>query len=219
MAVLSRRAGGWSCRLPGAWAPLHSDGHHLSKAAQQGREGTPNSPGCGWAIHGLARSRDQAQSRGGALIVQHLSVKGPVREWWTEDDLIASAPVPLPVSLALAAPPDEAYQNSVLEYSRACMNRYVDIETGIARMTAVPVPFSRRLAPAYVVVHLGGGLMTAMILPTGRKLAGLYPQGKVVTLITWDDSFLPLPPLLAIGDAEAVFLHASTDPTRAVPNV
>jgi hypothetical protein len=54
-----------------------------------------------------------------------------------------------------------------------------------------------------VTVHLGGGLMTAILLVTGRELSIRYPQGKVVTLISWYDE-----PMLAVGDAEAVFLAA-----------
>jgi hypothetical protein len=128
------------------------------------------------------------------------SQKGPIREWWTEDNLIAAAPVPLLASLK--SPPPEGQLQALQEYARNCAAKYTDLESGTARLTEVPVPLSRRLDPRkYVVVDLGGGLLTAIILPTGRKLADQYPQGRVVTLITWFDE-----PLLALGDAEPVFL-------------
>jgi hypothetical protein len=136
----------------------------------------------------------------GTLIIEHRSPKGPIREWWTEDDLVAAAPVPLPTSLV--SPPEEGQLRPIQEYAKVCSARYVDIEAGTARLTEVPVPLERRLDPRkYVVVDLGGGLMTAIILHTGRKLSEKYPQGKVVTLLAWSDE-----PLLFKGDAESVFL-------------
>jgi hypothetical protein len=41
----------------------------------------------------------------GTLIVEHRTPKGPIREWWTEDDLVAASPVRLPV--CVTSPPDE----------------------------------------------------------------------------------------------------------------
>jgi hypothetical protein len=140
------------------------------------------------------------QAGEGTLIIEHLSPKGPIREWWTEEDVIAGAPVALPSSLA--SPPPEGQQQAVQEYARACAAKYLDVESGTAKLTEVPVPLTRRLDPRkYVVVHLGGGLMTAILLATERHLAEQYPRGKVVTLIAWFDE-----PILAVGDAEAVFL-------------
>lgn len=149
----------------------------------------------------------------GTLIVEHRSPKGPIREWWTEDDLAAAAPVPLPASLK--SPPGEGQLQPLVEFAKSCLARYVDIEMGTAKLTAVPVPLDKRLDPRkYVVVDLGGGLMTAIILVTGRKLGQKYPQGKVVTLLAWSDE-----PLVFEGDAESVFLalaepNASADGGR-----
>jgi hypothetical protein len=138
----------------------------------------------------------------GTLIVQHLSPKGPVREWWTEDDVIAAAPVPLPASLR--QPKTQAELEPVQQYARTCASWYVDVEAGTAKLTVVPVPLASRLDPRkYVVVDLGGGLLTAILLPTGRKLAEQFPRGRVVTLIDWFDE-----PLIMSGDAECVFLSA-----------
>jgi hypothetical protein len=136
----------------------------------------------------------------GTLIIEHRSPKGPIREWWVADDLIAASPVPLPASLK--SPLAEGQLEPVREYAVSCAARYVDVESGGARLTEVPVPWDRRLDPRrYVVVDLGGGLMTAIVLVTGRKLAEKYPAAKVVTLVTWLDE-----PVLFAGDAETVFL-------------
>jgi hypothetical protein len=147
----------------------------------------------------------------GTLIVEHQSPKGPIREWWAEDDLIAAAPVPLPASLRSS--PAEGQLQPLQEYAAACVARYTDVAAGTARLTEVPVPLARRLDPAkYVVVDLGGGLMTAILLPTGRRLADKYPAGKVVTLVTWLGE-----PVLFAGDAETVFLADAEPGTPADP--
>jgi hypothetical protein len=139
----------------------------------------------------------------GTLIVEHRSPKGPVREWWTEDDLVAAAPVPLPTSLK-SLPEGDRLQ-PLQEFAKSCWARYVAIEGGAAKLTEIPVPLDRRLDPRkYVVVDLGGGLMTAIVLVTGRKLSEKYPEGKVVMLLAWSDESL-----LFLGDAESVFLAPS----------
>jgi hypothetical protein len=141
----------------------------------------------------------------GTLIIEHRSPKGPIREWWAADDLIGASPVPLPASVK--APLAEGPLESLREYAASCAARYLDVESGSAKLTEAPVPWDRRLDPRkYVVVNLGGGLMTAILLVTGRDLAGAYPAAKVVSLVTWLGG-----PALFAGDAEAVFL-APTEP-------
>jgi hypothetical protein len=136
----------------------------------------------------------------GTLIVEHLSPKGPIREWWSKDDLIAAAPVPLPASLRSL--PVEGQVQPLQEFAAVCAARYTDTNSGEAKLTEVPISLARRLDPAkYKVVDLGEGLITAILLRTGRKLAEKYPSGKVVTLIAWLGE-----PLLFVGDAERVFL-------------
>jgi hypothetical protein len=136
----------------------------------------------------------------GTLIIEHRSPKGPIREWWAADDLIAAAPVPLPTSLK--SPPAEGQLEPLREYAASCEARYLDVDSGWAKLTEVPVPWDRRLDPRkYVVVDLGGGLMTAIVLVTGRRLAEKYPAAKVVTLVSWLGE-----PVMFAGDAEAVFL-------------
>jgi hypothetical protein len=142
----------------------------------------------------------------GTLIVEHHSPKGPIREWWTEDDLVTAAPVPLPTSLQSL--PDQNQLQLLHAYANACSTRYTDTETGAAHLTAVPVPLRQRLNPSsLVVVNLGGGLMTAIVLVTGRELATKYPQGKVVTLLHWS-----IQPIVFAGDAEAIFLAEPKSP-------
>jgi hypothetical protein len=152
-----------------------------------------------------AKVEAKLQSGEGTLIVEHRSPQGPIREWWAADDLIAASPVPLPVSLK--SPPAEGHFEPLRDYAANCAARYVDVESGVAKLTEVPAPWDRRLDPRkYVVVDLGGGLMTAVVLVTGRKLAEKYPAGKVVTLIAWMGE-----PLLFAGDAETVFLTPADD--------
>ncbi|MGA2498163.1 MAG: hypothetical protein ABSH20_10500 [Tepidisphaeraceae bacterium] len=140
----------------------------------------------------------------GTLIIEHRSPSGPIREWWTEDDLIGSAPVLLPDSLTL--PPTEEQLRLVQEYGKACSERYVSIESGTAKLTQVPVPLNQQLDPRkYVSVQLGAGTISWAILAIGRKLAEQYPRGKVVTLLAWSDA-----PILFLGDAESVFCPDDT---------
>jgi hypothetical protein len=135
----------------------------------------------------------------GTLIVEHTSPKGPVREWWTPNGLVGSAPVPLPTSVTSVIRDVDA--GPLAEYARSCVTLYTDDRTGAAMLTRVPAPLSRRVDPRkYVVVELGGGCISAIFLPTGRGLAGRYPGGRVVTLLTWSDH-----PFVAAGDAETVF--------------
>ena len=69
----------------------------------------------------------------------------------------------------------------------------------------VALPLARRLDPRkYIMVDLGGGMMMAVRLVTGRDLANRYERAEVVTLVSWFDE-----PILAAGDAEAVFLTAA----------
>jgi hypothetical protein len=139
----------------------------------------------------------------GTLIVEHCSPKGPIREWWTEADVVAAAPVPLPTSLKSL--PAEGRLQRLQDFAKTCSARYVAIEAGSAKLTKIPIPLHKRLDPRkYVVVDLGGGLFTTILLVTGRTLSEKHPQGKVVMLLDWSDE-----PLLFHGDAEDVFLAPS----------
>jgi len=136
----------------------------------------------------------------GTLIVEHRSPSGPIREWWTADDLLTMAPVALPA--CISAQPEWRTEESVMNYAQHCVERYLHLDTGLAKLTRVPRTRLQSLDPRkYVTVHLGEGLMTTIYLDTGRKLDQKFPGGKIVTLVTWFDR-----PLIFRGDAETVFL-------------
>ncbi|HKB41650.1 MAG TPA: hypothetical protein VKD72_34820 [Gemmataceae bacterium] len=135
----------------------------------------------------------------GTLIVEHCALHGPIREWWTEDDVIASAPAALPKSIRSLGDELEVLR----DFSRTCAGKYVDLASGTAKLTVVRGSILKKLNPAkYVVVDIGGGWMTALFLPTaGRQLRDLYPRAKVVSLFTSFDE-----PLLLEGDLEDTLL-------------
>ena len=68
----------------------------------------------------------------GTLIVEHCSPRGPVRDWWTEDDIIGNAPVSLPS--AIAELPAESDLEKLLAYSRECRDRHLDEQNGLAKL-------------------------------------------------------------------------------------
>lgn len=141
----------------------------------------------------------------GTLIIEHCSPDGPVREWWTADDIIAEAPISLPQSLKTSV--EDTHLDVLVEFAQNCSSKYLDEKNGVAQLTRVPVPWRRALELSdYVVVNIGGWCM-AIVLPTDRRLAEKYPNAKIITLITW----LPNKPWVAVGDAEDVFL-APSDP-------
>jgi hypothetical protein len=142
----------------------------------------------------------------GTLIVEHCAPKGPIREWWTADDLIAASPVPLPLSLysQIAA----EHWKPLQEYATSCVARYLDGEMGLAYLTEIPVLWDRRLASRrYVAVNIGEHVISVLLV-IGRNLAKEYPAAKIVTVITWLDKLL-----LFASDAEVVFL---TNPQTSV---
>jgi hypothetical protein len=98
---------------------------------------------------------NRLKSGEGTLIFQLCSPKGPLRDWWTEDDLITPAPFPLPTSMTETV---KMKSQPLLDYANACFARYVAVEGGTAKLTEVP-----RREP-------------------WTKLTESYPQAKVVTL-------------------------------------
>ena len=112
----------------------------------------------------------------GTLVFEHCSLKGPVRDWWTEEDVIGSAPLPLPVSLTL--PLEVGRADQLHEYAKACATKYLDLKSGVAKLTAVP-----------------------SVLLIDGKLAKEIPLGKAVTLINWGKN-----PELIVGDPNTVFM-------------
>jgi hypothetical protein len=98
----------------------------------------------------------------GTLIIEHLSSKRVMREWWTEDDLIGHSPVPLPTSPIL--PPDGTQATTLHAYAISCVTKYTDPTTGIAKLT--------KTVPALSASH--------------RKLSEKYPRAKIAVLFVFD---------------------------------
>jgi hypothetical protein len=94
----------------------------------------------------------------GTIIIQHCSPAGPIREWWTEDDLTALTPFALPAVWDSSR--DAAEFRPLYDYLKVCCSRYVDAELGTAKLFNMPIP---------------------------STLQEKYPQAKVVTLLTWFD--------------------------------
>ncbi len=97
----------------------------------------------------------------GTLIVEYYLPKGPVREWWTQDDVIGDAPKALPESIELD---DDRWTDRHADYARSCVVRYINLDYGNAAITDPP----RMLRSA-----------------SDRKLHERYPQGRVVTLLNF----------------------------------
>src|ERR1051326_8645483 len=138
----------------------------------------------------------------GTLIVEHRSPGGPIRDWWTPEDLIAAAPVPVPVSVKSRPAEGQPLRQQMHEYAEACAARNVNVESGSAKLTEFPVPSDRQPDSSQIaIVDLGGGWTSPVRLVTGRNLAEKYPAAKIVTLVTWLGG-----PLLFVGDIETIFL-------------
>lgn len=84
----------------------------------------------------------------GTLIVEHFSPKGPIREWWTEEDVIGTAPVTLPSSF-----PAEDVEG-LRFYAQACIERYTDMKTGGAKLTRRELPHASSRFPRANIVTL-----------------------------------------------------------------
>ena len=138
----------------------------------------------------------------GTLIVEHMSLKGPIREWWIEDEIVAAAPVPLPPSFKLL--PSGSTMESLLTYARQCASKYIDVNAGQGKLTVVPESLAPMANRGMMVIVEIGGAMTAIPFTKGRDLAVHFPRGNIVTLVEWNDE-----PILMLGDAEAVFLRKS----------
>jgi hypothetical protein len=106
----------------------------------------------------------------GTLIVQFVTWEGPyvggaIREWWTRDDVIGRAPVPLPPALD-RLPTDDALKQ-LLEYSGKVVSECTDVDSGLASLTVRPTHWI-------------------------RKWSRIYPKDKIVTLLIWEGKWLVL---------------------------
>lgn len=94
----------------------------------------------------------------GTLIVEYCFPKGPVREWWTEDDVIGNAPRALSDSTDADL---DRRTDRLADYARSCVVRYVNLDSGIASITEPP---------------------EGLLWDWDRKLDEKYPRGRIVTL-------------------------------------
>jgi hypothetical protein len=152
-----------------------------------------------------ARMREEE----GTLIVQHCAPRGPVWQWWVSEDLVASAPGPLPTSVYSL--PVGANLERLHDLARDVLSRYLDVESGTASLTqcAHDGPWRVHRRQGGLVEQLGGAGATILVpgpifagdsVDDWRRLEAAYPTCTVVTALCWGDS-----PLLLRGDAEQVF--------------
>jgi hypothetical protein len=101
----------------------------------------------------------------GTLIIEYFRSGDVLCEWWTEDDLVARSPVPLPASPILLPEGDPLI--SLHRYAEACAARYTETTTGAAKLTQVP---GREFKGSR------------------RKLSQKYPRARIVILFRceWD---------------------------------
>jgi hypothetical protein len=143
----------------------------------------------------------------GTLIVQCSTINGggyfgPIRIWWTEDDIIECSPVELPASIEDKYSDDE----KVIEYSRLCALRYVNIESGIAFLTGGEEPggrmIDRIISESSNKIEHNNSMDHVFYC---SKLSECYPEGKIVALVYWDGKSDML-----YGDAD-IRLNGSND--------
>jgi hypothetical protein len=96
----------------------------------------------------------------GTLIVQDHFPKGPGRIWWTQDDLLTMAPMPVPKEEALESELPEPLK----EYALKCSTNYLGLDSGLAKLTELPAELRR-----------------------DGKLYELAPKGRVVTILKFPD--------------------------------
>ncbi len=91
----------------------------------------------------------------GTLIVVHESPKGPIREWWTEDDVIGNAPLSLPDKF------DDCLVDDLTVFAERCLEKYVDPTEGSAVLT------------------------NGVFAPGDATVAVRFPRAKIVTILAW----------------------------------
>ena len=72
---------------------------------------------------------DRLRAGLGTLIVVYEWPKGPIEEWWTTEDIIAIAPIPLPSSI------HEGQSSGLSSFAENCIATYTDRNTGNAMLT------------------------------------------------------------------------------------
>ena len=70
----------------------------------------------------------QHLTRGEGTLIYHWTL--PHSVWWTEDDLMAVAPTALPDAFEM-----DGETGPLVDYAKFCMGKYLDEETGLAKLT------------------------------------------------------------------------------------
>ncbi|MCA9286134.1 MAG: hypothetical protein KDA22_12995 [Phycisphaerales bacterium] len=135
----------------------------------------------------------------GTLLVQLVSPKGPVREWWTTERFRASCPCDIPASkeAVLQLPEGHPY----LEFTERFVKQALDPEDGVATLTEAPQSSAYQQSRAkYTTVGFGNMVVPARF-DRERRLERELPGASVVTVIEWFGI-----PLVIPGDARTALL-------------
>ena len=95
------------------------------------------------------------ESGSGTLIVVLHTPKGPVREWWTNDDIINTAPSPLPARI------DDCKSHELKAYAKSCVEKYTINNADTAMLTN----------GVYAIAE--------------SAIADAFPRAKVVSIFNW----------------------------------
>jgi hypothetical protein len=136
----------------------------------------------------------------GTLMIEHLSPAGPLRAWWTDDDIIARAPMSLPRSIECAL--NYVSESELKQYAILCFEHYLDDIKGVAKVTKIPFHVRSSMIADQHTVGIGRGWVTTVYIPRALHLAHKYPKAKIVTMVLWLST-----PLLMAGDETQVFLR------------
>jgi hypothetical protein len=73
---------------------------------------------------------EQANCGGGTLIIERRLPKGPVRHWWTPEDIYVQCPFPL------GSPINPFESSPFVDAVGWCRERYTDVQKGTAALVA-----------------------------------------------------------------------------------
>lgn len=144
----------------------------------------------------------------GTLLVEHVSPNGPVRDWWTADDLITPLPSCVPSSCKISL--DASDSAIITEFAETSVARYLSDDNASAKMTCIPVRWSE------ITSYVGSTLVEMpddiqwISFPCGRRLGQRFPKAKILTYLPWLSTSK-----LARGDAESFFLGSCDSTVRS----
>jgi hypothetical protein len=143
----------------------------------------------------------------GTLIFDHVSPDGPVRVWWTRDDLLAKAQTKIPdyIGRYSSIIDGKSFYDDELELLHRQASEYkadyLDYRDGSAKLSRIKASFRNYfVSSSYRIVRLTDKSMATIRLPRTRQLNSVYPLVKSITIISWFDKCL-----IVSGDVETVF--------------